>query len=277
VVAISAVVAAVVVIGLLYATGLLFPGGTGGSTASPWETYSEAEARGATAGAGTPGGPWMPVLAAAFDFPHPVTVSATNLTTVLKAVNCTANWTGGVAPSLTVPATPASAGVGHAGFWIVGFRNAGGELLVTAVNEGNASVLLTAGGPTCTSRVAYLVAIPASVVDSPVAVANASAAGGARFLASHSNVSQSWVLLGGINVYGFFQTSASWSIEDTTCTVPTSVDQIGAAFNATVSGLTGIVTRNATNGTVDCSLTTPTGLTLLAHPGGPLVPAAKPI
>jgi hypothetical protein len=273
---IAIAIAVVLILALLYVGGFLFRPGSSQGPSSPWQTYSQAEPRAAAAAAGTPGGPWLPVVAAAFAFPGAVSVPATNLTSILQAINCTVTWIGGSAPTVSVPATPSNAGSGHSGFWIVGFRNSAGELLIGTVTQGNATVLLTAGGSTCTSRVSDLVQIPSSVVDSPIAVENASAAGGAKFLDSHANVSQSWVLVGGINVFGIFQSAATWSIEDTTCTVPTSIDQVGATFNATVSGLTGIVIRNATNGTVDCSLTTPTGLTLLAHSVG-TVPATKAI
>jgi len=275
--ALAIAIGLLVVLGLLYASGYFSHAGSAAGSSSPWVTYAGAESAAAGAATGTVGGPWLPVFAAAFVVAHAASIPASNLTTVLSAVNCTATWTGGTAPTVSLPATPASAGVGHSGFWIVGFRNSAGELLVASVLAGNASVLLTAGGSRCMSDVLSLVEIPSSIVDSPVAVANANAAGGAAFLSEHSNVSQSWVVFGGVNFFGVAEGLQGWTIEDTTCSLPPSIDQIGASFNATEPGTSGTVTRHSTNGTVDCSLTTTTGLTLLDSPTGTAAAAAKAI
>ena len=275
-IAIVAVVVVGVVLAALFATGLWFRSSSSPGPTPYWETYSEAEQRAAGAAAGTPGGSWLPVTAFGFALPHAATLPAINLTSILTAINCSIRWTGGVAPILTVPGTPASAGVGRAGFWVIGFRDSGAELLLSTVSEGNATVILTAEGTSCSSDISHLAGIPGDVVDSPVAVANASAAGGAAFLASHANVSQSWVLVGDLQL-GIIESAPSWTVLDTTCTVPSSASETGAAFNVTLSGLTGIVSRAPTTGPVNCELTVPTGLSLLAVPGAASIGAAKAI
>jgi len=89
-------------------------------------------------------------------------------------------------------------------------------------------------------------------------------------------VSQSWGLVGDLQL-GILESAPSWTVLDTTCTVPSSASETGAAFNVTLSGLTGIVSRAPTTGPVNCELTVPTGLSLLAVPGAASIGAAKAI
>lgn len=274
----AVVVAAVVVAGLLYSDGFFgratsTPPGSGAS--SPWQAYSGAEAISAKAAKNVSGGPWFPVVAAAFDVSAAALVPGTNLTAVARAAGCNVTWPSGVAPSLSVPATISNAPVGHAGFWVVGFRNAAGELLLESVSLGNASLLGTATGSSCESNVSALNEIPATVVDSPQVVRNASAAGGGAFLAAHPNATQSWVVFGGITIFGF-PSGAVWMVSDTTCALPATVAETGAVFNATLSGLTGIVTAHA-NGSVNCVLTAGVTLSLLTPGVGPGISARKAI
>lgn len=276
VIGLVAAVVIVVVLAALFATGLLFRSSSGSGANPLWETYSEAEQRASGAASGTSGGPWVPVSAFAFALPYAALVPAANLTALLHELNCSIRWTGGAAPTLTLPGTPSTAGVGRSGFWLVAFRGSGDELLLASVSEGNATVLLTAGGASCSSDISALAGIPGDVVDSPIAVANASAAGAGAFLASHGNATQTWVLIGSVD-FGIVESAPTWSILDTTCSIPSSANEVGATFNVTLSALTGIVSRAGTTGTVNCELTVPTGLSLLEVPLGPALGAAKAI
>jgi len=265
--------AVVVTLGVLFEAGLVFHTSGGGSPSSPWETYLEAEPQAAQAAATLSGGPWSPVFAAGLALLDAITVPATNLTSVLSAINCTASFPGGVSPSVTVPATPTSAGAGRAALWVVGFRNSTGGILVSSVTEGSAAALFTAGGASCQQYTVDLLEIASDVADSPTAVGAAASAGGSAFLTQHSTASQLWVLFGGYTI-GPIETAPMWTVVDSSCSL--SGGGTGAAFVANESG-SGVVLSSHTYSSLPCSASGLAGRLPLAETGGSVGSAAKAI
>ncbi len=249
-------VAVVLVLLVLFAAGILFPSGSSPSS-SQWLTYDGAEPAAAQAASASGGGSWLPVIGFGLAVSSNVTVPATNLTGLLAEIHCTASFPGGSSPSVNVPATPSSAGTGRAGFWLIVFRNATGELRAASVTEGAGRVLFSAGGSTCQSDALDLIEISSSVVDSSNAVAAADSAGGSSFLAGHPGASQVWVVFGGAN-FVIVQTSPTWTVVDTSCSLSSPNGTSGSVFVANESG-TGVVISNTTRNAVPCSLGTSLG------------------
>jgi hypothetical protein len=108
----------------------------------------------------------------------------------------------------------------------------------------------------------------AGLVDSPAVVSAADEVGGSAFLSAHPNATRVWAVVGGLSFSGL-STSPEWIVEYTSCTLPTSITEVGSTFNATVGGTSGAVTMHA-NGTANCALTAPTGAGLTSRgAGGP--------
>jgi hypothetical protein len=272
-----AVVVAVVLIALiaaLFATGVLSLG-PASTSAATYETFSQAESTAQSGSGSVPGGPWYAAFGAAVSIPTAVLEPTTNLSSVIAMSNCNVSWVHGEPQNIAVPVTPSSAGVGAAAYWTFGLKNITNGLLLEVVSDGVASALLTVTGGTCEEAVMLLSTFPTGVVDSPAIIQAANQAGGSAFLAAHANSTQVWGAYGGATYLGF-GTSPTWFVEYTTCTVPTSVGEVGAVFNATLGGTSGEVTMTH-SGTVNCVLTAPTGLTLTTHAPSPSFAARKAI
>lgn len=263
---IAIAVAALVLVTVLFATGALRFGGS--SSPPPDEIFSQAESTAQAGAAGVSGGPWFPVFGAAVSVPVAILEPATNLTALTALANCTLVWPGGQPANVAVPATGPNAPNGAAAYWTIGLKNASNGLLIEAVSEGVASVVLTATGPSCTQVVGTLVPFSAGLVDSPAVVSAADEVGGSAFLSAHPNATRVWAVVGGLSFSGL-STSPEWIVEYTSCTLPTSITEVGSTFNATVGGTSGAVTMHA-NGTANCALTAPTGAGLTSRgAGGP--------
>lgn len=259
-------VAVILSITFLYGAGLFSTGSTA-SGSQPFETYRQAAPRALSAAVGSSGGPWAALFAGAIDSPTAALVPGANLSAIPALSSCTVRWSGGNAPTLTVPATPTSAPLGSAAFWTFGFVNSTNDLLLVSVIEGNASLLATVGGSKCTTLFASLAPLTSGVVDSPIVAQNASAAGGSSWLAQHPGATEAWNLVPGLSL-GFLATPPTWRADYTTCSLAATAGTSGAVFNATLTGATGAVTQHA-NGTVACSGSSGLGLVVVPSGGGP--------
>ena len=267
---VAAIVAGVVVVASLFAFGIVHLGS--GSSPASYQTFSQAESTASRASGGTGGGPWFAVAGVALVTPVAVIEPATNLSSLLALTNCTFVWPHGQPMNVEVPATPASASIGASAYWDFVLKNGSNALLVESVSDGSASQVVVATGGTCAEVGGALVSFPSGVVDSPVAIQAANAAGGSAFLNVHPNATQAWAVVGGV-AFGFLTTSPEWFVEYSSCSFPTSSNTSGAVYNATVGGSSGVVTNHST-GTTACAPTIPTGFTL-GFPAGASTPAAR--
>jgi hypothetical protein len=273
--ALVAVVVAVVVIAALFATGTLRIGATNSSNPT-FETFSQAESVASGGAGGVAGGPWFAAYGAGVATPTAVLEPTTNLSGLISLLNCTITWPGGEPANLVVPATPASAAIGAAAYWTFGFKNASNVLLVETVSDGVATPLIEASGAKCAGYVGYLAPFPPGVVDSPAIIGTANQNGGSAFLSAHPNATRAWGAIGGVQLGVFAVTSPEWYVEYTSCTLPTSAAEVGAVFNATLGGTSGVLLSNAT-GSTNCELTAPSGLGVTLAAGSSGTAARKAI
>ena len=252
----AAAVVAIVIVGTLFATGMLHLGSS--TPPAPTDlTFSQAESAAQSSSASVAGGPWYPVLGAAIVTPVAALEPATNLSAALGVANCTFLWPNGEPENIALPATHPSAAIGTSAYWSVSLKNASNGLLVETVAQGVAAPLVKLGGARCAGFAAFLASFPSGVVDSPSAIKAASAVGGSAFLAEHPNATELWLAVGGISVDGLTSTP-DWYLEYSSCAIGAPPTSQGDVFNATVGGLSGVVTAHA-NGTADCGLTTSEG------------------
>ena len=266
--AIAVVVAVVIIVAALFASGILAFSKTPPSN-SPFETFSQAEARAASGASSAAGGPWYAVAGSAIVAPIAVLEPTTNLSALTGTTNCTFDWPSGEPQNVAIPAS-AGAPVGESAYWSIVLKNASNGLLVETVSAGAATTLVRLGGSFCEEIGAVLATFPPGVVDSPAAVSAANSAGGSAFLATYPNATQLWVVFGGLTLEALLTTSPEWIVEDTSCGIPLSAESSGAVFNATIGGTSGAV-LNHTQGSVDCALTglSVGGALALPLPGAP--------
>jgi hypothetical protein len=256
---IAVVVVAVVAIAALAAAGVLHVGATNASPPAN-ETFSQALGVAQSKAGSEPGAPWTAVAGAALVSTLEVTEPSANLTTLKDLTNCSLTWIGGQPPDLIVPATPAGASTGTAAFWWFALKNGSDALMVVTVSQGAATPLVTLTGGDCTEAGSALDAFPSGMPDSPTILAAANAVGGSAFVRAHANASELWTVDGGVTFLGI-STTPEWFVEYTSCSATASPTQTGAVFNATVNGLSAVVTKNM-SGTAACALSVSTGPTL---------------
>ncbi len=258
---VAVVVAAVIAVAALAAAGDLHLGAsTSNSTGDA--TFSQALGAAESGAASASGGPWTAVVGSALVTPLEVTEPATNLTDLSEITNCTVDWIGGAPSVVVVPATSSGASVGTSAYWAFVLKNSTDALLVETVSQGTADALVTLTGGDCATIASFVVAFPGGMPDSPTILAAVNAAGGAAFLSDHANASELWGVLGGYTALGI-TTAPEWIVEYTACSATASPTENGAIFNATVNGLSAVVT-NHTSGTADCALSVSAGTGLAA-------------
>ena len=269
------VVVVIVLVAALFATGILRIGAASSSSPAD-ETFAQAESV-ATAGSGSvAGGPWFAAFGVGIATPAAVLEPVTNLSQLLSSLNCTIAWPNGEPSNLAIPATAESASVGTAAYWTFGLKNASDGLLLESVANGVASAVLTAGGGTCSEVVAYLAAFPTGVVNSPAVVTTANENGGSAFLETYPNATRAFGAYGGAEIGGLGSTSPLWYVEYTSCSLPPYSGEMGAVFNATIGGTSGVLIANHT-GTAECEPTVPTDLALPLTAGSSPVAVRKAI
>jgi hypothetical protein len=258
---VAVVVVAAVAIAALAAAGVLHFGSTGSSPPAN-ETFSQALGVAQSKASSQAGGPWTAVAGAALVSTLEVTEPSANLTTLEDLTNCNLTWVGGQPSDLIVPATPSGTSIGTSAFWSFALKNESNALLVETVSQGSASALLTLTGGDCATAGSALDGFTSGMPDSPAIIAAVNANGGAAFIGAHANASELWSVDGGFTFLGI-STTPEWFVEYTSCSATASPTQTGAVFNATVNGLSAIVTENA-SGTAECALSVSTGPTLAA-------------
>jgi hypothetical protein len=254
------VVAAVVIIAILFLAGVVFHK-SNATTTEPYATFDEATSVAGTAASHAATGTWSPVFAAGLRLSSSLTVPVSNLTTLTNLTsNCTFSAVSGSPTSITIDATPSSTPQGHGAFWLLGLSNGGGSILLVSVDLGTATALLLVSGASCAQYTDLLAPFPSTESDSPALVAAANASGGSGFLAQYPGAVQLLAGLGGLTDYGF-TSSPEWEVFDTSCPVPLLVNETGMDFNATLTGNPATVQAHST-GPVNCSF----GLSGLSTP-----------
>lgn len=258
---IAFVVVAVVAIAALAAAGVLHLGSSN-STPPANETFSQALTIAQSKSSSESGGPWTAVAGAALVSTLEVTEPSTNLTSLQGLTSCNFTWIGGPPSDLIVPATPSGTSIGTAAFWWFALKNGSNALMIETVSRGSATALVTLTGGECATLGSALDGFVPGMPDSPTIIAAVNAKGGTTFLGAHANASELWGVDGGVTFLGI-STTPEWLVEYTSCSATASPTQTGAVFNATVNGLSAVVTKNA-SGTAECALSVSTGPTLAA-------------
>lgn len=256
---IAVVVIAVVVVAALAAAGVLHLGSSSSGPAT-YETFSQALGVARSGASSQAGGPWTAVAGAALVTRLAVTEPFSNVSSLKELANCSLTWFASTPTVIVVPATPTNASTGTSAFWWFAFKNDSSSLLVNMVSAGSATPLFTVSGGECSEFGGDLDAFSSGMPDSPTIVAAVNAAGGSSFLADHANASELWGVTGGFTFDGI-STAPEWGVEYTACSATASPTETGAVFNATVNGLTAVVTQNA-SGTAECALSVSSGATL---------------
>ncbi len=232
---VAIVVAAVVIVGVLFAAGVLFHKSSTPGTSEPYATFDEAASAAGSVTSRGGSGTWSPALAIGLRVASSITLPLANLSALTNlSSNCNVTTVSGAPLSITIDTTPASAGPGHDAFWLIGFLS-GGSLLLVSVDLGTPAALYTLSGGGCTEYTSALVAFPSSEVDSPTLVANANGSGGSAFLAANPSAAQVLAGVGGINI-GLAITPPIWGLLDTACPVPLLINETEPDFNATLTG-----------------------------------------
>jgi len=247
---VAVVLAAVVIVAVLAVAASLAPKPAANTTES-YSTFSEAASVAGTAAAQARSGGWSAELAAGVRIGSSLAVPLANLTSLTNlTANCSLSVLPGLPADLTIDATPPSAPAGHAAFWLFGFTDGGGNLLVVSVDLGVPTALFSLTAGSCFGSTVTLVAFPSTEVDSPALVAAANASGGATFLGEYPTAAQIFAGVGGAT-YSVLTTGPLWVVADTSCPLPYPINETGAVFNATVSGSGSVITSSS--GPVNCA------------------------
>ena len=243
----AAAITVLVVVAGLYAGGLGPFARSPGPPSGP-ESFSQAEAVGASAVSGYDGGGWSLIAAASAVVRQPESIPLLAVETAIQPYlgSCSLHWLTSAA-SLLVPSLSGRSDTGFSPFWVLVYRNAsisGTGVLVVTVSNGTAqpTALLptTAGCATDGELASFVAPISSSVLDSPKVLVAAGAAGGSQFLSAHPLANVTYAINGAFNLFTL-STASTWSVTYSTCPLlgPTTVPE--PRFNATVNALTGTV------------------------------------
>ncbi|MGP8078775.1 MAG: hypothetical protein ACLQD8_00645 [Thermoplasmata archaeon] len=200
VVSVLAVVAVAVI--LVLASGVISPPGSspGVTFGSPLRS-SQAISAGNTAKAFAEDGPWT--LYSIIGVGTDRSSSSGSTAQSLGEQGCTTVWA--TSTSSVVPATASGAPAGQVAWWVLGYDNAAGDLLLSLATNLSGTVqvsnLVILSG-SCTSVFTKFGPIPASVIDSTTAASTANTAGGSAFLSDYPGstvdmemIGEYWVIL----------------------------------------------------------------------------------
>ena len=172
------------------------------------------------------GGPWTLELVAGLGVGQ--SASGPAASAGLGFTGCTPVWS--ASGSVVAPATPSSAAEGEVAVWLIISENTSGGWLVTLVASPAGTVVATnldVLTGTCFSQFMEFGSPPATVIDSPAAVASANAAGGSAFLSGHSVQAVELLILG-----------QYWGVEYSTCS-PYATSGSGSEWLQIVNDTTG--------------------------------------
>lgn len=258
---VAIVVAIVALVAGLWAAGVgpfARPPGAGAQ-----ETFREAAAVGLGAADEESGGPWTAVAGEGLQLTIAASSNVSEAARAFALPGCNASTLLDAATTLRLPASTTLSTSGEAASWLITYLGNGG-LLVVAVLSGSASALVKLAGPGCALLQAGLsVSLPPDYLDSPAAVRDALADGGATFAAEHSAIDLSYLLTPEISASiggtGFSQ-GASWEVEITNC-------DLSGTLGATLDGEPPALFQVAINATSGVGTTPTSGAT--SCPAGP--------
>jgi len=259
-----AVVAVVVVVLIAFVVLPSLTSSSGGSSGPL--TYSGARSVAGSTMSGYQGGGWSLLAAIGLDSSTnaslPVNTSALgNLT----SFGCAFHLSAGVT-SITVPAFTGNRSSGEAPTWAFGYRNST-AIAITSVVNGQATVLGTLTGTSCSIAAQFVTPLPGNVIDSSQAASDVEPYA-ATFLADHPDASAAFELHGAFS-FENASSPAAWIVAYSTCSLSEHSTGTGTVFNATVNALTGAVSGVHTNSSASCTLNVTT-----ASPdgGSPIAP-----
>jgi hypothetical protein len=215
-----------------------------------------------------PAGPWLLLAAVGLALANETTLPI-NLTT---GNNCTIRSLSGPIPSsLSLPSFHGNFTNGLAPAWDLEYgQSASASLLEVLVVGGVAKLVVELSGTGCIGVNTFFEPLPSNVVDSPIAVAAAAAAGGEAFLQAHpTGVSEEMALLS-FNSSGS-RSGPEWAVSYSTCSpflIGTGSGAPGATFDAAVNATTGAVLPG-TPTTLSCGGPPPPAIGNALQPGIP--------
>ncbi len=251
--AVGIILTVLVVLGALYVVGLPpFPSRTSSPPPAPGgaDAYSAAMTVANSTAGQNGAGPWSVVFATGFQEPATQSLGS-NLTPLLDStlgVPCDSTTVGNAA-SISLAGSTANRSDGDFPDWIVLLANGSGIGYLVLVVEGvGQSVGLVTG---CATSLAYFAGVPASVVDSPAAVASAMSYYGFTFQHAHpGGILSASIVSGATALYP--DVPGFWQVNYTTCLGSPSAGLAGYAFSARISVSTGLVYSVPQNGSVTC-------------------------
>ena len=263
---------AIVVLGLALVGDL--PGfGPSGPPAGP-VPYSEARTAALDRATSQFGGGWSVLFAGALNG-HGTTSTAA-FESAVGVGGCAVTGLGVYATSnLTLPGRSSGFGSGNSPAWLFLLRNGSNGGLLVAVIDGAASAVASIGGPTCTTALGLLGTIPSSAIDSTTVLATADSAGGTAFLTAHPDANVTFVLRGGVSLFGF-GTGSTWSVLYSGCGSSAIPGSTAVAFNATINATLGTVVATSSANAL-CTGAPPIPLVTPAATGSETVPAVPMI
>jgi hypothetical protein len=238
----SGVVAAVVVVALLLATGVISlhqASSPATVTFGPPFTDAQAISPGISAQTSAKDGPWSPTAIVGIVANVDSTSSAS--TKSVGATGCSTVWS--ASKSTVAPATPSDAGPGQASWWMLASSDASGDVLLTLVTNVDGSIqggniVILSGS--CTSTFTKSGGLSSSAVSSSAAIDSANAAGGSTFLTGHPGSTEEMFLIG-----------SYWDILYTTCAVNASGGS-GTVFSVVVYAQNATVAENLGTSSTSC-------------------------
>lgn len=245
-VALAIVVAVVVVVAVLDLTGTYPFGSQSSPGPGPDPTFDGAVAEAQPAANSLAGGPWQASYGAAVRLSSLLEIEPGSFTGILSDFGCNVSVLPSAPTELVVQPTPASAGSGASGFWLVGFQNASGEGLGVVVDDGVSTPIYSVTPAECPKVSTSLLPFPTGSPDSSAVIGTVNAAGGSAFLAAHPNAT---VLMAGFGGIAYIFSAPSWFVTYNSCPVAIVANESGFEFNASVQGT---ALASHTSGPVSC-------------------------
>ena len=266
------VVAALVVLGTLYAVGVFTPA----SHATGPMTFNTAAGEVNAYLSGYHGGGWKLVGAAGVAPPSARSFLFNETPLPAPVTSCLTSWL--VANHTPVDLAPytGSPSTGKATIWTFLAANST-TLLVVVNNAGSVQPFFSA---TCAASLALLPALPANVIDSSTAAQAAWNAGESGFVAQHPGGESAYAVLPALSLLGSSAGGSYWQLVYAACDpATTAAATIVPVFNATVNSVSGVVVAHNSS-TMPCgtltNLTLPLRLSLSTPFPPPVVPPPVP-
>lgn len=230
----AVIVVAIVLIAVIFLAGIIPH--QSGTTTTP--TFSTAQAAADSAARGYGGTGWNSIGAVAVVPNTPLTLTASEVETVLGAASCNVTWAQGAPSTILVPRTLNATQTGGSASWFFLYSDQVRTLLLVVVTNDSGEALFTASGGNCTLAAQFIQPLShTGVVDSSAAVSTANEKGGATFLVSHPGANRTWAVTGAVTVLG----EPRWYVVYSTCPLPppTNATVIAPIFNSTIDAQTG--------------------------------------